>query len=93
MVPTREHWRIEKWAHDQGALPAQIKPLKFDGEPAVLTFIFGKADETLPLVQPISWETFFALFDLLELSMAFDDESADFCLVKVRSRSASVLVQ
>ena len=93
MVPTREHWRIEKWAHDHGAAPAQIKPLKFDGEPAILTFVFGRGDEALPLVQPISWETFFAFFDLLELSMAFDEASTDFCIVKVNTRSASALVQ
>ena len=42
MVPTREHWLIKKWAQEYGALPAQIQRLKFDGEPVILTFTFGK---------------------------------------------------
>ena len=88
VLPTRMHWRIEAWALEQGALPAQVRRLKFDGEPATLTFIFGEAKAALPDVYPISWESFFAQFDLQELSMAFDDEAQDFAIVKVEKDSS-----
>ncbi len=92
MVPTREHWRIQKWANEQSAIPAQLKRLKHDGEPAILTFLFGEAGEAGPDIYTISWETFFALFDLLNLSIAFDEESTDFCIVKVRDRPSPDLL-
>lgn len=88
MVPTREHWRIQKWAHDQGAVPAQLHRRVFDGEPAILTFVFGVPPGCVPEILEISWEMFFAQFDLLELSMAFDDRSSQFSIVKVNKPSA-----
>lgn len=87
MIPTREHWRIEKWAHEQGAVPAQVLRLKFDGEPAILTFTFGAVD-LAPEISNISWDMFFALFDAMQLSMAFDEKTRQFTIVKVGRSSA-----
>ena len=89
MVPTCEHWRIEKWAQENGAIPAQIRRLKFDGEPAILTFLFGKPDGMEPEINPITWEAFFAQFDLLTLSMVFDEQSTDFRIVEAEKPSAA----
>ncbi len=89
MVPTREHWRIQRWAHVQNAIPAQIRRLKLDGEPAILTFLFGEVPAAGPEICPISWEAFFAQFDLMKLSMAFDEESTDFSIVKVDDSSGA----
>lgn len=89
MIPTREHWRIEKWAHEQGAIPAQIVRRSYDGEPAILTFIFGKGMAGYPEIHLITWESFFAQFDLLQLSMTFDENSPQFSIVKVEKRSAA----
>ena len=83
MIPTREHWRIQKWAREQGAVPAQVRRLKFDGEPAILTFTFGEVEEARPDIYPVSWEAFFAEFDLLGLSFAFDECGTDFQIVRV----------
>lgn len=92
MVPTRNHKIIRHWALTRDATPAEISPLKFDGQPAVLTFLMGDAKGGTPEIRPISWDSFFAQFDLLELSFAFDQQSTQFDLVRVeKSPEASVL--
>ena len=89
MIPTRDHSLIREWAARCDAFPAQIRRLKFDGEPAILTFTFGEPEEIAkPDICPISWETFFAQFDLLQLSMAWHEETANFVIVKVSKPSA-----
>ena len=89
MVPTRDHGQIREWAERHEAVPAQVRRLKFDGEPAILTFVFGDPDLTKPEVYAVTWEMFFAQFDLLKLSMAWDEESTQFSIVKVEGRSAA----
>lgn len=86
MVPTRDHKLIRQWADRHRAKPAEIQRLKMDGEPAILTFIIGDPDAARPDVYPVSWESFFAQFDLLGLSMAFDEETPQFDIVRVEKR-------
>ena len=86
MVPTRDHRQIRQWADRHNARPVEIKRLKFDGEPAILSFVVGNPDAARPDIYPISWESFFAQFDLLKLSLAFDEETARFDIVKVDKR-------
>ena len=83
MLPTRDHTIIRQWGLAHDAVPAEITPLKFDGQPAVLTFLLGEAKSGTPEIHPISWESFFAQFDLLELSFAFDYRSTQFDLIRV----------
>ena len=83
MVPTRDHDEIRQWADRFGAVPAEIKPRKFDGQPSILYFLFGEAGQGTPELQPISWESFFAQFDLLRLAFAYDAETPRFNIVKV----------
>ncbi len=90
MVPTRDHNLIREWAKRFDAFPAQVRRLKHNGEPAVLTFTFGEPEENAkPHIQSISWEMFFAEFDLMKLSMAWDDHTHDFVIVKVERPSAA----
>ena len=91
MVPTRNHKIIRQWAMTHDATPAEIMPLKFDGEPTILTFLMGDAKAGTPEIRPIKWESFFARFDLLGLSFAFDQRSPQFELVRVEMSSASSL--
>ena len=86
MVPTRDHERIRQWAERNHASPAEIKRLKTDGEPAILSFVLGNAEAAEPDIYPISWESFFAQFDLLRLSMAFDEETSRFDIVKIEKQ-------
>ena len=87
MVPTRDHKVIRQWASRHDAVPAEIKPFKFDSEPAILTFLLGGAKSGTPELRPISWEGFFAQFDLLGLAFAFDERSPQFTLVHVEKSS------
>lgn len=83
MVPTQNHKTIRHWALTRDASPAEISPLKFDGQPAILTFLMGEARAGTEEIHPISWESFFAQFDLMDLSFAFDSRSSQFDLVQV----------
>ena len=71
--PTSDHDAIVAWASKHDAVPAEVTPRTFDSEPAILHFLFGSARAGLPEIDPISWESFFAQFDLMGLKMAFDN--------------------
>ena len=83
MVPTRDHAEIRRWAARHNAMPAEIMPLVFDSLPARLHFLVGDAKIGTPELRPISWESFFAQFDLLGLAFAYDDHSPRFNLVRI----------
>ena len=70
---TSDHAAIKAWALKNKAVPAEITPRKFDDDAAILHFIFGRAKDGSPEIVPITWETFFAQFDILNLTMIFDD--------------------
>lgn len=44
-----------------------------------------------PEIYPISWESFFAQFDLMGLSVAFDEKTARFDIVRVEKGSEARL--
>lgn len=85
MLPTRDHGAILEWGLRNGATPAEVRTLKFDGEPSRLHFLFGKAATGTPELHPITWEDFFARFDLLHLSVALDPFSPCFQIVRVEA--------
>ncbi|HEY4358546.1 MAG TPA: hypothetical protein VGN16_22560 [Acidobacteriaceae bacterium] len=90
MIPTRDHTQIRAWAAKRNAVPAQVKPLHHDGESTILHFLFGREVPGTSELQPISWEEFFARFDLLNLSMAWDERSNLFDIVRVGKASLPV---
>ncbi len=83
MLPTRDHDEIKQWALRHGAVPAEIRPLIFDSEPGILHFLMGTARTGTPELHPITWDDFFARFDLMELSFVYDERSPQFELVHV----------
>ena len=91
MKPTRDHGQILAWAKKHNAVPAEIKPEKFDGEPAILYFLMGELKSGTPEIRPISWDHFFAQFDLLGLALAWKDDLPVFELVKIEDASSSAL--
>ena len=91
MLPIRDHNLIRQWAEEQNATPAEIRPQTFDSEPAILTFLFGNPEATIPHIFPISWESFFAQFDLLDLSFAHGESSSQFDLVRVEKLASHEL--
>lgn len=71
--PTTDHASIREWARAHQATPAELEEHIFDGAPVRLRFVFGEFDELAKKeVHPISWDQFFAMFELLGLALAFD---------------------
>ena len=83
MIPTRDHKEIRRWAAKHNAVPAESTPITFDSEPTMLHFLMGAAKEGTPELHPISWESFFAKFDLLRLALAYDEVTPQFDLVRI----------
>ena len=86
LKPTTDHDEIRLWAADKGAIPAQRRPRTFDSEPAILTFLFGVPKGPTEDVAEISWEHFFALFDVMGLSLVYDGGSG-FELLQIEKNS------
>ena len=83
MGPTSDHAEIRRWAEKHSATPAEIKPFVFDSVPSIMRFLFGEAGVTgTPDLHPITWESFFARFDLLHLVMLYDDQEPTFTILQ-----------
>jgi len=91
MIPTRNHQEIRQWATRHHAVPAEVRIIKFDGEPAVLYFLMGEARKGTPELRPIDWEDFFARFDLLNLAFAYADDSSQFAIVRIEKDASKVI--
>ena len=73
--PTRDHKEIRRWAAARQAFPVEVSPRVFDSEPAILKFVFGPEARRQEGIFEISWDSFFATFDLLGLSLVYDNDS------------------
>lgn len=73
--PTSDHATIFFWADSHNAVPAEVLPNENSktAEP-VLSFVFDRDDMRRESVRPISWEQFFAVFDIFELSFAYEEQ-------------------
>lgn len=74
--PTTDHDEIRRWAAFHRATPAEVIPRVFDGKPAILGFLFVNASQPATELRPMSWNSFFSAFDLLELCFPYDDTPA-----------------
>ena len=83
--PTTDHAEIRRWADRQRAAPMEIQQHVFDSEPSRLHFVFGKTTVDPRELKAISWEQFFAVFDLLGLALVYDDTQFEFLQVEKRS--------
>ena len=72
MEPTTDHKTIRRWAESRRALPAFVRGTN-DGEPAVLRFIIPGAHFNNRDLVEVTWEDFFAKFDLLALSFVYQE--------------------
>ncbi len=85
--PTTDHEEIKRWASARGAVPVEVQPRKFDSEPAILRFLFGDPTKFSGELKPITWEQFFALFDLMGLSLVYDGDHR-YELLQIEARSS-----
>ncbi len=65
---TTNHDEIRRWVEEREGTPARVEGT---GPGGVLRIDFGEPDETL---EPISWETFFEIFDDRGLAFLHQDE-------------------
>ena len=74
--PTTDQQKIRAWAAVHGAIPVEVSSTLFDSEPTKLGFVFLKGGSAKqPEFKPIEWDHFFALFDLMQLSVVLDPAS------------------
>ena len=71
--PTTNHEEIRLWAESRAAVPTELLPHRFDGEPAALQIMASAAALGREDVRLISWEEFFCKFDELALTLVYDD--------------------
>ena len=72
MEPTKDHKMIRQWAESRSAIPAAL-PGTGDGVPAVLGFIIPGANYHNRNLTEVTWEDFFAKFDLFGLAFVFQN--------------------
>ncbi len=61
---------------DEWGDPCTSFTIIFDGEPVKVGFRLMNGTKGEPEFTPISWEGFFALFDLLGLALVYDESSS-----------------
>lgn len=71
---TRDHQKIRAWAEARGARPAHVADTGSEDDPGILRLDFEPADAAL---EPISWDEFFEKFDEADLSVLYQDQTAD----------------
>ena len=71
--PTTDHKEIRAWGAVHGATPVEVLAAVLDSAPTKLGFIFSKAPASQPQFKPLDWDQFFALFDVMDLSLVWDD--------------------
>lgn len=84
---TNNQEEIRRWANGRSAHPVEYAPFMPDGEPAQLGFVFGDVPAQQENLQPITWARFFAVFGLMGLVLAYDDDKA-YELLKTEDHSA-----
>ena len=73
MGPTHDHGEIRAWASRHEVLPTELVPLHINGEPLRLQLTLASEIVGRPDLRVISWDDFFARFDLLGLTVVYDD--------------------
>lgn len=81
---TNDEQEIRAWARRTSAYPVEHAPFKPDTEPAQLGFVFGAMPVPQESLRPIEWATFFAMFHLMGLVLAYGDDKG-YELLKVES--------
>lgn len=71
---TCDHASVFFWAERHEAVPAEVLTDKPDVTEPTLSFLFRRNPHITDSVRPISWNEFFAVFDLFDLSFACEED-------------------
>ncbi len=75
---TTDHETIRKWAETRGGKPARVKATSSDDpDHSGLLRIDFPGDAGAESLEKIDWETFFRTFDAQNLSLVYEDTTAD----------------
>ena len=86
---TIAHDEIRRWAEMHNAIPCEVLPYIFNGEPAVLRLTFGLPSKEAKELRPITWDSFFAQFDLMGLVFLYEPDRPEYALLRLQETSAS----
>jgi hypothetical protein len=75
---TTDHRIIRSWASRHSVVPTEALPCSVDHEPSVLQLVQAEAVRMRKDIRMISWDEFFARFDLLGLAFVYDDDKAGY---------------
>lgn len=87
--PTTAHDEIRRWAEVHHAVPCEILPHVFNGEPAILRLTFGTVPKEAEELRLITWDNFFALFDVLGLVFLYEPDRPEYALLRLEEKTAS----
>ncbi len=87
--PTTNHTEIRSWANRHRVVPTEMLPCSVDHEPTLLQLLHAEAARTRKDVRMISWDEFFARFDVLGLAFVYDDEKGGYNELLQRDEKAS----
>lgn len=73
--PTRDRSEIRAWADSKGIVPVNIEPNRVDAESASMSLLHKMTAEETAFVKEMTWEDFFVRFDLLKLTLVYDDST------------------
>jgi hypothetical protein len=86
--PTTDHSEIRYWAKKHHAVPAEILPQIMNHEPMVLRMMLPQMAADRKDVRVLTWEEFFAKFDLLGLTFVYEDNNSGYNeLLQIDSRN------
>src|SRR5438270_5954265 len=74
---TQDHEEIQRWAEERGGKPAHVKTTGSKDDIGILRIDFpgfGQGSESL---EEITWDQFFEKFDERNLSLVYQEETAD----------------
>jgi hypothetical protein len=84
---TNNDKEVRAWAQRHSAHPVERAPFVPDSEPTQLGFVFGEVPKEQESLRPIEWATFFALFHLSGLVLAYGDDMS-YELLKAEGESS-----
>lgn len=72
--PTCDHASVLFWAEQHKAVPVEVLAEGPSASTPTLSFVFHSGPERPDHLRPISWETFFAVFDMFDLSLIYEKD-------------------
>ena len=72
--PTTDHNEIRRWVESRHGCPVELMPQRVDHEPLLLGLYFGPDAAKENGLRTVTWDDFFARFDLMGLAFVYDDD-------------------